>query len=469
MRQERLPRFGESLAVLIVCILVLVGGILLFDMDTAVALLFATIVLSLFGIKNGIPYKEIQASMIKSLGRTSQVLVILILVGALVGAMMAAGTIPYIIDIGLKSIRPIIFLPLVVFFCSILSFCTGSSISVMFTLGVAFLGIAKGIGVPQPITAGAVLCGAYFGDKQSPLSSFVAFSSSLCRVDLFKHIKNELYTTIPATLGSMIIFFVMGLKYSGADSTGGLAESISIGLNDAFNLSAVTLVPLAVLMGLILLKVPALPAIAFGAISASIVAVIYQGIPLSDAMSIMVHGYRTTSTMEFVVTMANRGGMLSMAGTIITIALALCMGGAMMRVKLMDVVMSRFASLFSKPRSLVIATVFTAFFGHYLMAQVMPAALLTANAFSKKYEDLGVDKCVLSRSISDGALLSCPIVPWDPDGVCAMQAFGLATIAFAPYYFFIWITLLAACVCAITGFGIKHYDYALDPEKQRLS
>lgn len=452
---EKIPGFGEAVIVLIICTIVLVGGILLFGFDTPIVLLLTTIILSLFGVTNKIPYKEIQTSMLEALGSAVHVLVLLTLVGGLVGTMMAAGTIPYIIDTGLKLIRPVIFLPLTVVLCSILSSCTGSAISVMFTMGVACMGIAKGLGIPLPITAGAVLSGAYFGDKQSPVSGFAAFAASISHTDHTKHLKNMLYTTIPATLSAMVVFFILGLGYGKAPMSTDIIEYISGSLNESFKLSPIAILPLLVMIVLILFKMPSLPAIAFGSLTAVAVAVLYQGVSLTDAMAIMVNGYRTTSTVDFVITMANRGGMISMAHTIICISLSLCMGGAINRTHVMDVIIERLKTLISNPKGLVITTVFTAFLSHYATAQVMPASILTANVFEKEYDKQGVDRSMLSRSISDGALVSCPIVPWDPDGICAIQALEIPTLTFAPYYLVMWFTLLFAVLSAVTGIGLK--------------
>lgn len=462
-RQEKAPNFGEALAVLLTCIVILVGGILVFGIDTPIVILLSTIVFTVFGVIKGIPYAELQRSMLKAMSSSGQILVMLTLVGALVGAMMAAGTIPYMIDLGLRSIRPSIFLPLAVVFGAIISSSTGSAISSMFTIGVAFMGIAEGLGVPGGITAGAVLCGAYFGDKNSPVSSFAAFDSAVSHVELNKYLKNALYTTIPATVGSIIIFFIMGLRYAGSGMDRGAIAEITGGLGEAFRLSPICLLPLLVMVGLMLLKLPSLPAIALGALTAAVISVAYQGMSIHDAMAVMVNGYRTDSTMEFVVTMANRGGMLSMAYIIICIMLAMCMGGVIGRIGIMEVIVGKLDRLVSNRKSLIISTVGMSFAGHYATAQVIPAALLAANVFEKKYEEQGVDKAVMARSIADGALVSCPIVPWDPDGICAQQAFGLSTAAFAPFYLVMWLTLLMDVISALTGFGVVEHDYRKDP------
>ena len=177
-------------AVLGICILTLVGGILVFQLDTAIALLLATLIIVLYGIKNGIPYLDIQKHMMDTLAGVINVLVYIALIGALIGAFMSAGTIPYIICVGLKMISPGIFLPLTLIMCSVVSLCTGSGMSSTCTVGVAFIGIAEGMGISLPLTAAAVACGAYLGDKQSPVSGFAAFTSGICQVEILKHCKS---------------------------------------------------------------------------------------------------------------------------------------------------------------------------------------------------------------------------------------------------------------------------------------
>ena len=468
-RQEKYPGMVSASIALLLCIGVLIGGILIFNVDTAVALLAATVVLIFYGMKNGIKYAELQDCMTKNIAEAANILIYIALIGALVGSFMAAGTIPYIICLGLKLISPLIFLPLTVIMCGVVSMCTGSGMSSTFTVGVAFMGIAEGMGISPVMTAGAVACGAYLGDKQSPVSGFAAFVSGISRVELMKHCKDMAYTTFPALLGTLAIFFVLGMRYRSLDISTENIDRIIDGFEGVFNFSVITLIPLAVIMLLIMAKVPSMPAIALGIIAAVAVAIAYQQDSAVYVLDVLMNGYDLKAGPEFVAEIVNRGGMISMASTLIVIMMALCMGGVLDRTHIMEVVAGKLASRISNTRSLIVSTVFLTIFSHYATSHSLSASVLTVNALEKKYEELGLDKSMMSRSISDGAVTLSPVVPWCPDAIVCAQALGVATLTYAPYYFMIYLTVIMAVVCACTGIGIKYNNTEVcHGEKKRM-
>lgn len=456
-KQERMPGLASAATVLGLCILTLIGGILVFHMDTAVALLLATLIIVLYGIRNGIPYLELQEHMMHTLAGVVNVLVYITLIGALVGAFMSAGTIPYIICVGLKLISPGIFLPLTLIMCSIVSLCTGSGMSSTCTVGVAFVGIAEGMGVSLPLTAAAVACGAYLGDKQSPVSGFAAFTSGLCQVEIMKHCKSMLFTTAPAFVASLAAFSLLGIQYRDLSLDADKIDSLTGGLESAFRFSPVTILPLLLILVLIMMRIPSLPAIVLGTFAAVAVAIFYQGIGIQQALDTLMNGFHVDSELTFVQEIADRGGMMSMASTLLVIMMALCMGGAMDRTHIVEIVAGKLADSVKNKRQLIICTVFLTIFGHIATSHSLSSAVISKNALEKKYDELGVDRAVLSRSISDGAVVLSPIVPWCPDAMVCAQALGVATLTYAPCYFMIYFTILAAIVCAFTGIGTQFH------------
>lgn len=457
IKRERIPGMVSASAVLGICILTLVGGILVFQLDTAIALLLATLIIVLYGIKNGIPYLDIQKHMMDTLAGVINVLVYIALIGALIGAFMSAGTIPYIICVGLKMISPGIFLPLTLIMCSVVSLCTGSGMSSTCTVGVAFIGIAEGMGISLPLTAAAVACGAYLGDKQSPVSGFAAFTSGICQVEILKHCKSMLFTTVPAFLLSLVIFSILGFSYRDLSLDGEKISTLTNGLESAFHFSPITILPLILILVLIMLRIPSLPAIVLGMFVAVLVAILYQGIEVQQALDTLMNGFHVKSDLEFVQEIADRGGMMSMGSTLLVIMMALCMGGAMDRTHIVEIVAGKLANSVRTQKQLVISTVFLTIFGHIATSHSLSSAVISVNALGKKYDELGVDRAILSRSISDGSVVLSPIVPWCPDAMVCAQALGVATLVYAPYYFMIYGTIVAAVVCACTGIGMKFH------------
>ena len=438
IKRERIPGMVSASAVLGICILTLVGGILVFQLDTAIALLLATLIIVLYGIKNGIPYLDIQKHMMDTLAGVINVLVYIALIGALIGAFMSAGTIPYIICVGLKMISPGIFLPLTLIMCSVVSLCTG-------------------LGISLPLTAAAVACGAYLGDKQSPVSGFAAFTSGICQVEILKHCKSMLFTTVPAFLLSLMIFSILGCSYRDLSLDGENISTLTNGLESAFHFSPVTILPLILILVLIMLRIPSLPAIVLGMFVAVLVAILYQGIEVQQALDTLMNGFHVKSDLEFVQEIADRGGMISMGSTLLVIMMALCMGGAMDRTHIIEIVAGKLANSVRTQKQLVISTVFLTIFGHIATSHSLSSAVISVNALGKKYDELGVDRAVLSRSISDGSVVLSPIVPWCPDAMVCAQALGVATLVYTPYYFMIYGTIVAAVVCACSGIGMKFH------------
>jgi NhaC family Na+:H+ antiporter len=270
---EKKATFGLSLLVFVLATAIILVGILVLGLDAHIPVVFAAAVVLLYGMCLHVPYKDLEHAMIKSISESTQVLMIICIIGMLVGTWMAAGTVPYIIYLGLELINPAIFLP----FVAIMSTMTGSSWTTASTIGIAFIGISMGLGIPVAITAGAVCCGAFFGDKQSPLSDFCIFASGVSKVDIYKHARRMLWTTAPAFVVSLIIFTVLGMGHSGENMDMSAVTEITGGLAETFKLGLPTLIPVVALIIMLILKVPSVPSLTLAAIIGALTAWLYQG------------------------------------------------------------------------------------------------------------------------------------------------------------------------------------------------
>ena len=212
VKPEVQAKFGPSLLVFLLVTAVILVGILVLGLDAHIPIVIAAMIVAVYGIILHVPFKDLEHAMIKTISESVPVLLLICIVGMLIGSWMSAGTVPVIIYVGLELLRPSIFLPFVAIMCAILSTMTGSSWTTCSTIGVAFMGISVGLGIPLPITAGAVACGAYFGDKQSPISDFCIYAAGVTKVDIYKHAKRMIWTTGPAFLISLVIFTIIGLK-----------------------------------------------------------------------------------------------------------------------------------------------------------------------------------------------------------------------------------------------------------------
>lgn len=342
----------------------------------------------------------------------------------------------------------------------------GSSWTTAGTIGVAFIGIAMGLGIPTPVAAGAIVCGAYFGDKCSPISDIVVFNSGITKVDIYKHCKNILYTTVPALLVTLVIFGVIGMGHSDASVDQSAVNTIRTGLAGAYKFSPVLWIPFVVLIGSIVLKLPSIPALTMGALAGIIVAALYQGVDIGTALGYLYGGYSANTGLEAVDKILNRGGMSSMLYTVSLVICSMAMAGVFDRTKVLLKLVEKLQAITQKRVGLIVATMGTGILASYFAADPYIAALIPTKAFETEYEKQGLDRTVLSRTVSDGGICFAPMVPWGSNGVFCSQTLGVSVGAYVPYYFMGFLTPVFAILCAITGIGIKYAVSEKDSKNQ---
>ena len=267
---------------------------------------------SLFGIK----FSDMQEDIKSTINSMLIAILIMIAVGVLIGTWMISGTVPLMVYYGMKVLTPGMFLPTVCIVCTLMSTMAGTSWGTLATVGVAFMGVAQGLGVPIPATVGAICVGSFFGDKISPLSDSPVLVSSVTDVPLMEGIKHALISTGPAYLASLVFFVIYGFGLRDGQIAGETYEAIITTVSEQFNLNPLLLLPPVVVMVLILMKRPTLPTFTAGIVAAVILAVIFQGSSMSEICDAMYNGYVSNSGVEIVDKMISRGGMSSMLGTV---------------------------------------------------------------------------------------------------------------------------------------------------------
>ena len=290
-KTEREGTFGSSVLVLALAIAVLLTGVVGFKLDPHIPLLFSSSIILLYGVWLRVPWKDMRDSIIKSISESIEAILIICLIGMTVGSWISSGTVPMVIYYGLKIFSPQFFLISVLVLCSIMSIMTGSSWTTIGTISVAFMGVGYGLGIPMGITAGAIICGAFFGDKQSPLSDSTNFAAAVAKTDLYDHVRSMIYTTGPAWLVSAVFFLFVGFSYSGGTADASQVDVITEGLAGAFNLNPVLLIPPVLLVVLIIKKFPAIPTMIIAAMMGMVLTVTVQGASLPDALRYMHSGF----------------------------------------------------------------------------------------------------------------------------------------------------------------------------------
>ncbi|MCI8809422.1 MAG: hypothetical protein HFF84_04705 [Oscillibacter sp.] len=273
---EREGTFAKSLIVFLVCVAEIMVGIVILGLDANIPIIGAAGIAIIYGMTLGIPCSDLQGAMVKSVIDTVKAIMVLLMIGPMIAAWMACGTVPYIIYLGLGLPNPSIFL---------LFSVTGSSWTTIGTIGVAFIGIAMGLNIPAPAAAGAIVCGAYFGDKCSPISDIVVLNSGITKVDIYKHCMNTLYTTVPALIVTLRIFGVIGIGHTNGSVDQAAVDTVRNGLASAYKFSPILWVPFIALITSVILKLPSIPALLIGALASIVVAVFYQGLDAGTVLS----------------------------------------------------------------------------------------------------------------------------------------------------------------------------------------
>ncbi|MDG2169347.1 MAG: Na+/H+ antiporter NhaC family protein, partial [Opitutales bacterium] len=285
--ESKTPPLGLSLVPVISMIVLLFVVIKVFGADPHIPLILAAAITAIIGYSIGIPWKKLQHSIVHSISIAMPAVLILVAIGILIGTWVASGVVPLLIVYGLKILTPGIFLVATCLICSVVSFATGSSWSTAGTVGVALIAVGEGLQLPLPMVAGAIVSGAYFGDKLSPLSDTTNLAPAVAGAELFEHIKHMMFTTGPSLVIALILYGILGLRLKDGSASLEEVEALSSSVEALFNLSPVLLLAPVVVLGLIILRVPALPALLGGGFAGAIFGVLMRGLSVTEIMSVM--------------------------------------------------------------------------------------------------------------------------------------------------------------------------------------
>lgn len=458
------PTFAAAISIMIIVVAILMGSLLWLDIDIRVALMFAIIVASAYAMYLGFKWDDIQKMMMDGVYSMLIATFILLLIGGVIGTWIASGTIPYIIYIGLEIIDPKIFLICACLACSFMSVACGSSWSSAGTVGIAFMGIGAGLGINPAYTAGAIVSGAYFGDKLSPFSDTTNLASAMSGVPLFSHVGSMLWTTVPAYIIAIALYGVLGFT-TVAD---GVVDESTVNLyldNLAahFNLNPVLLLPIAVLLIVVIKKAPAIPGLIVSMLLGGAMAMIFQGTSFADICNIMYNGFSIETGVKDIDTLLNRGGIQSMLWTVALYFFACILGNILDETGVLRTVLAKIAGITKKAGSLITATLASSFLMQALTGSLESSMLINSKLFAPAYNDLGIDRKVLSRSLEDTGTMCCALIPWNSNGMYMASTLGVATLSYLPYCFLGLATPVVALILAWTGIGV----FYVNKEKNR--
>jgi len=449
-----------------------------------IGLILSAAVAGLVCMNLGITWQQMEKSIVRSINAAMPSMLILLLIGSLAGSWMLSGIVPAMIYYGLQILNPTIFLIASCIVCAIVSVATGSSWSTVATVGIALLGIGKALGISEGLIGGAIISGAYFGDKMSPLSDTTNLAPAMAGTDLFTHIRYMVYTTIPSLIIALLIYLIIGLNFD-ADTTTQNIDTVLVAIDQVFNINPLLfIVPVAVI-AMIIKKVPAIPALLIGSLLGGVFAIIFQG----DVIRGLVEGDNSYLYESFVavvnslitdVSIASShamvdellvtGGMAGMLNTIWLIITAMVFGGMMEAGGLLQRITQSIIHLAKSTGSLVASTATTCIFFNATASDQYLAIVVPGRMFAHTYKTRGLKPENLSRTLEDSGTVTSVLIPWNTCGATQSSVLGVSTFVYAPYCFFNILSPFMTILFAYLNIKIARYKVApkMDKEEENV-
>jgi NhaC family Na+:H+ antiporter len=472
------PSLALSLFPIAALVALLAGSVALFGDGNSggpnqMALILAAVVAATIGMRLGHSWKDLEAGIVHGISLAMGAILILLVVGALIGSWILAGVVPTMIYYGLELLTPAIFYPSACVLCALVSLATGSSWTTAGTVGVALIGIATAQDLNLGLAAGAIVSGAYFGDKMSPLSDTTNLAPAMAGTDLFTHIRHMLWTTVPSLAIALVLFTVLGLSSSAPQDTAAVA-AILTSLQASFVIGPHLLLPAALVIVLVIRKVPATPALIIGALTGCVFAVVFQpgavttlaaspDLPnwaalIKGCWAALASGFTLSSGNAALDDLLSRGGMGSMLNTVWLILSAMTFGAVMEKTGMLGRIAESILSAVRGTGSLVLATLSTSIGMNVLASDQYIAIVLPGRMFRAEFARRGLAPQNLSRCLEDAGTMTSALVPWNTCGAFMAQTLGVATFAYAPYAFLNLLNPVISAIYGFTGFSITKLE-----------
>lgn len=419
-------------------------------------LIFIALIWSIINAKlAGYRYRSIKKNMYSTIEKALPALGVLLLIGILIAALMMSGTIASLIYHGLNWLTPAVFLPVGLILCAFMSVITGTSWGTVGTLGLVLVGLSEIMLIPMPLVAGMIVSGATFGDKLSPLSDTTNLTAMVSQVDLYRHIRSMLYTTVPAFFIALFFFWYVGYDYGQLQLSRGHLENVQAVLAEHYRLNAwITFLPLLFMLVLSMMRFA--PEIAMTAciISSVLVAVFYQQTELYSVLNGLWLNQPGQTGVDYLDKLLGRGGLSSMSWTLVLCLLALALGGVLNGAGFLRVLIWGLIARIRQTGSLIASTIGCGFLGNVAMGEAYISIILNSQLFKTKYEADEVSPLVLSRSIEEGATQTTALIPWTTAGAFYASTLGVGVLDYVSYAIFNYVNPLIGIVFAYLGIGL---------------
>lgn len=460
-----MPTILEALIPVVAMLLVLFIGKGVLGFSTEPLLIIVACVAAFIAWRVGCTWDDMLDEISQKIAKGMPAILILITVGAMVGTWMTSGTIPMMIYYGVQIVSPKWLLVTAFLITSLVSVATGTSWGSVATMGVALMGIASALGVNPAATAGAVIAGSYFGDKISPLSDTTNLAPLAAGSNLYEHIGHMFWTTVPATIVSLVVYAVVGLNANtAAGATSEAVTNMMAQLDQMYDWNILILLPVILVLAGSLLKLPTIPVMILSTVVAGVEGIFMQGISLGNVLTSTVSGFNVTmitrpgfdaANAAFEVTkLLNRGGMNGIMSTTLLVFCAFCFAGIMSRAGCLEVVLKAILSVAKTTGSLILATVISCITMALTTGNSYLSILIPGEMFRDAYKERGLHPKNLSRTLEDAGTVFVPLVPWSAAGAYMAATLGVETLDYLPWAILCYTGFIFAIIYGYTGIGI---------------
>ena len=460
-RPVRPIRLGAALIPIFFLVAALFVTISILKQDAHIPLIGAAAVAAAVGLAHGHRWTAIHEGMISGISLAMGAILILMIVGTMIGTWISGGIVPAMIYYGLKLLSPGIFLLATLIICSIVSLGTGSSWSTAGTVGVALIGVGQGLGIPVGMVAGAIVSGAYFGDKMSPLSDTTNLAPAVAGTDIFSHVRHMVYTTTPSYLIAAVLFGILGLRFAGGHIASDKIAVISQTIQANFHINPLLMIPPVLVIVMVVLKIPPLPALIGGSLLGAGFGMAMQGRSLAEVVTTAKSGFVSATGVPLVDELLTRGGLDGMMSTVALIICALSFGGIMEKTGILKTLAEALLKNVRRTGSLIAATIFSCIGMNTIASDQYMAIVIPGRMYRSAFLKRGLHPKNLSRCLEDSATLTSPLIPWNSCGAFMGATLGVSPLVYLPFAFLNLANPIISIIYGYTGFTI----HKLTPEQ----
>ncbi len=459
----RKPTFVEALIPLLGMVVLLGIGYGKFGLPIQFLLIVAAFIASIIAMRCGYTWNDMIHGVAEKIQSSLPSLLVMVCVGAMIASWMVSGTIPMLIYYGIKIIDPQFLFVTAFFVTAVISTFTGTSFGSAGTAGVAIMGIAIALGVPLEIAAGAVISGAVFGDKLSPLSDTTMLAPIAAGSELYDHIKHMLYTTGAATIACIVVFTAVGMTMDVSKMTNPeTVTAILQNLEQLYHFNLLLLLPPVLIFWGAYTKKPTIPMLLLASVIALLMGIFFQGFGLKTALQAFVNGFKVTmipgaadiKVVKPIITLLNRGGLMGMMSTVLLVFCAFGFAGIFSKAGCIEVVLERIIGAIKSVGQLITATVGSTLFMSIVTGSSYLAILIPGEMFRDLYKKFGLESKNLSRTLEDAGTCAVPLVPWSVAGTYMAATLGVPTVSYLPWAVLCYSSMIFAIIYGYTGFGI---------------